>query len=220
MRVKVVATPKWIQLAQCEARLFWSKKKHQHHFNGKIAAVVNILSKELEICWVEYCLRWAQDKMFLNNCLPISTLSVTAIVTWQNKYLVGLRSTNVSNYTQHWEFTPAGGVAPIADDPPRLCLQNQILLEWHEEVGENNQTIKTIKCLKKPIFIPSTQTWIVLYHIKTKPFRPSLTQETSAWRWLSKDQLMKELSGENRFFKWVPGSKTLFDQFCFEKMSS
>lgn len=207
MLVKVVSVPHWIIKYQNQAQKLWCNHRPPHLFNDLIAIVLGANEREVTICWVPYCLRWAQEFKLLTLPSSIYTLSVGALVTSDNMLLAGLRSDRVAAYPAHWEFAPAGGVSKVDGESDDINLQVQILTEWQEELQIDVLPIRSLKSLKQPLVFKATRTWIALFRIETHFFEPLVGQEVCAWRWLTEHQIQEEIA--KGAVPWVTGSDRL-----------
>ncbi len=193
-------------LAEREAKKHWPYCNHPQYRDDAIAVVVQISEPHMEICWISYSLKWAQDRGLVEGFPPIQTLSVCAIVTANAQVLVGKRAPQLLSFPNRWEFAPAGGVDRSAYEGGHVNLERQVLREWSEEVSPNTHPILTIEWCGL-VYCSASSTWVGQFHIASAHFDPPPNEEVAMWRWEPRDQLVEELSATPQ--SWVPCSDIL-----------
>lgn len=206
MIIEWVPAPTWMKSAQRAAQKRWPYANHPQYTDDLLAAVVRATERAFYICWVPYSLKWAIDRNLLKTNPPLHTLSVSSIVTAQDRVLIGKRSSNLLSFPNRWEFAPAGGVGQCSLQGDQICLTKQILEEWREEICPSTDSIDSI-CEVDWLYCPGTRTWTRLFLIRSKWLDLSANPEVQTWRWVEPSHLELELKSTSS--EWVPGSSEL-----------
>lgn len=206
MRIKCIEPPKWMSTAESSAKTLWPYCNDPNYQDDPIAAVVGVSDVQMEICWISYSLKWAQDRERSWPFPPMTTLSVCAIVSAGPLILVGKRSSHLLSFPDLWEFAPAGGVDSSSRTKFGVDLKRQVLKEWSEEVSSDTQCIVKIE-QSNFLYCAMSSTWVCPFLIESQPFNPATNAEVVEWRWDTLDRLTKEI--DTAPDQWVPGSDLL-----------
>lgn len=114
---------------------------------------------------------------------------LTVFVTFQNKFLLLKRSTNVRTYQQKWNT-----VAGYLDNPKQTIFQ-KILEELNEELQITRKQISSYSFGQSYQFTDenNSKTWIVHPTIVTLSEKPDITldKEHTDYKWITADEIKK-----------------------------
>lgn len=162
-------------------------------FNGQILNVVEATPSKIEGEFIDYKYYLAQEKdPRCKELLNIKPLSISGLTTAGDKVLIGLRSTQVTDYPNFFETVPSGGIDPRALKDDHIDIHKQFQLELWEETKISVTDVKNVilnglaydKQLDRFELYATLQ---VSYTILKEEL--DLSAEYKSLRWISKSEL-------------------------------
>lgn len=184
-------------------------------FNGKIFCLKSFEKDRLIGQFVEYKYYLAQHiDPGLRSVLPIEVISITGITHFEDKVLLGLRSSFVSGYPEHFELAPSGSIDPTSMSDGSIDYTKAIIRELEEETGISPTQIVKISPIAM-IQDDAQQLWeicmniVVQKNVEKETFFPG-KEYTQLW-WMPRQQLREKMS--NSPDRFVPLSVFLYQTF-------
>lgn len=183
---------------------FWEGRRSRQNFDAPVLCVKGFESEVLEVFPIPYRFLFAQIKEpAFSPLLRLNVLAVTGLLEKNGHYLVGLRAPWVTQFPEHWELAPSGGVGQDFFSNDHVDLEGQLVQEFKEELSLDPSWIEGIE----PRFLlsnPRHYTLDILFHIKMNKEAPEPqgNREYSLLSWVRKE-LPEPLE---------PLTKAVFDQ--------
>lgn len=123
----------------------WFETSSEHHFNGQLLNYISFENNVLLGEFIEYKFYYAQlREPDLRPFLNIRPVAISGITTTANKVLIGKRSNTVSEFKNHYEVVPSGGVDASTLTSNRVDLFKQFEKELWEETAISSTDIREI----------------------------------------------------------------------------
>lgn len=150
--IEVLPSPSFEHLSESQKSLIdtiWEqeqKRKSGRLFNGMILSAQEYSEKKLTGHFVPYKYFLAQTcDPSLKPALKILPVSLSALTIAGGSVVLAKRSSWVTQYPDHYELAPSGGVTEPAFEKETIDIKGQIIDELNEEVGIDRTLVKKIK---------------------------------------------------------------------------
>lgn len=149
-RIEIVDSHEELQLSDAvktQIDKIWQVETAKRHlFNGSFLSALSFDNRQLKGIFVPYKYFIAQLKNpDLKPLLKITPVSVSGLTWIGDNVVFAKRSSFVTQFQNHYELAPSGGIDLECVEGNRVDLRGQIKKELEEELGVSPRKVKAIK---------------------------------------------------------------------------